>query len=137
MLYQLSYSRRKGSDPASSRNLVFMRSTDELSLCARLVEDLGDLTGTYRATTFADSEAETYVEGNGVDEFNRDFHVVTGHYHFNAFGEMNFTRAVHRTEIELGTILVTEGSVATTFFLLEDVDRSLELLVRLESHRGG
>ena len=46
---------------------------------------------------------------------------------------MNFTRAVHRAEIELGTILVTEGSVTTTFFLLEDVDRSLELLVRLDN----
>ena len=46
---------------------------------------------------------------------------------------MNFTRAVHRAEIELGAILVTEGSVTTTFFLLEDVDRSLELLVRLDN----
>ena len=110
-----------------------MRSTDKLSLCARLVENLGDLTRTYRTATFADSEAETYVESHGVDEFNRDFHVVTGHYHFNAFGEVNFTRAVHRAEIELGTVLVTEGSVTTTFFLLEDVDRSLELLVGLDN----
>ena len=46
---------------------------------------------------------------------------------------MNFTRAVHRAEIELGTILVTEGSVTTTFFLLEDIDGSLELLVRLDN----
>ena len=45
---------------------------------------------------------------------------------------MDFTCTVHSTEVELWTILVTEWSVTTTFFLLEDVDRSLELLIWLD-----
>ena len=91
------------------------------------------MTRTYCATTFADSEAETYVESYSVDEVYSDFHVVTRHNHFNAFGENNLTGAVHGTEVELRTVLVTEWSVTTTFFLLEDVDRSLERLVRFDN----
>ena len=91
------------------------------------------MTRTYCATTFADSEAETYVESYSVDEVYSDFHVVTRHYHFNAFGENDLTGAVHGTEVELRTVLVTEWSVTTTFFLLEDIDRSLESLVRFDN----
>ena len=91
------------------------------------------MTRTYCATTFADSEAETYVESYSVDEVYSDFHVVTRHYHFNAFGKKNLTGAVHGTEVELRTVLVTEWSVTTTFFLLEDIDRSLERLVRFDN----
>ena len=91
------------------------------------------MTRTYCATTFTDSEAETYVECYSVDEVYSDFHVVTRHYHFNAFGEKNLTGAVHGTEVELRTVLVTEWSVTTTFFLLEDVDRSLESSVGLDN----
>ena len=95
------------------------------------------MTRTYCATTFADSEAETYVESYSVDEVYSDFHVVTRHYHFNAFGENDLTGAVHGTEVELRTVLVTEWSVTTTFFLLEDIDRSLERLVRFDNTRVG
>ena len=95
------------------------------------------MTRTYCATTFADSEAKTYVECYSVDELYSDFHVVTRHYHFNTFGEMNLTGAVHGTEVELRTVLVTEWSVTTTFFLLEDVDRSLESSVGLDNTRVG
>ena len=98
-----------------------------------LVKDLSDLTRTNGAATFADSEAETYVESNSVDEFYIDLYVITGHYHFDAFGEVDLTGAVHGAEIELRTILVTEGRMTATFFLLEDVDGSLEAGVGLDN----
>ena len=96
-----------------------------------LVEDLGDLTRTYRTTTFTDSEAKTYAAGYWVDELNIDLNVVTWHHHFYTFGESDLTSYVKRTDVELWTILVVEWSVTTTFFLLQDVDRSLEARVRL------
>ena len=44
-----------------------------------LVEDLSDLTRTYRTTTFTDSETETYVDSNSVDKFYSNLYVITRH----------------------------------------------------------
>ena len=85
--------------------------------CFLLVEDFGDLTGTYCTTAFTDSEAKTLVASYGVDELNVDFNVVTGHYHFYTFGKSDFTGYVKSTDVELGTIVVVERSVTTAFFL--------------------
>ena len=100
-----------------------------------LVEDLSNLTRTYRTTTFTDSKTETYVDSNSVDKFYSNLYVITRHYHFSAFGEVNLTGAVHGTEVELRTILVAERSVTTTFLFLQYVDRSLEFLVRSDYTR--
>jgi len=97
----------------------------------QLPDDLGNLTSTYGATTFADSEAETLANSNGSDQVYVDRQVVTRHNHLNSSGEHDFARNVCRTEVELGTVLVVERSVATTFFLLQDVDLSLEFASRL------
>ena len=50
---------------------------------------------------------------------------------------MNLTRYVHRTQIELGTIVVVERRVAATFLFLQDVDLSLKLGVRSDRTRFG
>ena len=100
-----------------------------------LFEDFGDLTGTYCAATFTDSEAETCVASNRVDELNVDLNVVTGHYHFYTFGKSNLTGYVKCTDVELGTIVVVERSVTAAFLFLEDVDRSFELAVGLNNTR--
>ena len=96
-----------------------------------LVEDFGDLTGTYGAATFADSEAETLVASNRSDELDDNLNVVTRHYHFYALGESDLTGNIQSTDVELGTVVVVEGSVTATFFFLQDIDRSLELGVGL------
>jgi hypothetical protein len=75
------------------------------------------------------------VESHSVDEVDSDFHVVTRHHHFNAFGESDLTGAVHGAEVELRTILVAERSVTATLFLLQDIDGSLELLEGLDLTR--
>ena len=61
--------------------------------------------------------------------------MVTGHYHFYTFGESDFTGYVERTDVELRTVVVVEGSVTAAFFLLQDVDRSLELAVGFNNAR--
>ena len=48
---------------------------------------------------------------------------------------MDLTCTVHGAEVELRTILVSEWSVTATLFLLQNVDRSLELLERLDLSR--
>jgi len=98
-----------------------------------LFENFGDLTRTYCTTAFTDSEAKTCVASNRVDELNIDFYVVTGHYHFYTFGKSDFASHVKSTDVELGTIVVVERSVTTTFFFLQDIDRSLELAVGLNN----
>ena len=54
--------------------------------------------------------------------------MVTRHYHLNACWESDLTCTVHSTEVELWAILVSEWSMTSALFLLEDIDRSLELL---------
>ena len=76
-----------------------------------LFHDFEDLTGTYRTTALTDCETQTLVQGNRVDQLHGDGHVVAGHHHVDACGQVNLTRYVHRTQIELGTIVVVERRV--------------------------
>ena len=95
-----------------------------------LVDQFSDLTGTHGTSPFADSETKTYVTCYWVDQFHLDGHVVTGHYHLYTFGQLDFTGYVEGTDVELRTVFVVERSVASAFFLLQDIDLSLELGVR-------
>src|SRR5699024_7865157 len=95
-----------------------------------LVEDLSNLTGTYRTSTFADSEAKTLAQSDRLQQFNRDGEVVARHYHLYAFGQRDLTRYVRGTNVELRTVFVVERRVTTTFFLGQDVHLALEFLVR-------
>ena len=61
--------------------------------------------------------------------------MIAGHYHLYALGESDLTGNVKSTDVELGTVVVVEGSVTATLFFLEDVDRSLELVVGLNNAR--
>ena len=98
-----------------------------------VLEDLCNLTRTYCTTTLADSETKALVQSYCVDELNLDLYVVTRHYHLNSLWKLDLTCTVHSTEIELRTIFVTEWSVTATLFLLQYVDRSLEVIVRSNS----
>ena len=50
-----------------------------------LIKKFCNLTRTYCAATFADSETQTYTTSYWVDQFHSDFQVVTWHYHFSSF----------------------------------------------------
>lgn len=101
-------------------------------LIVKLLSNLCNNAGANGTTTLTDSETQTNVQSNSIDKLYCNLYVVARHNHLNALGQRNFTGAVHCTEIELGTILVSERSVASTLFFLQYIDRSLELLVRFD-----
>ncbi len=94
--------------------------------CRGLVENFGDLTRTYCAAAFTDSEAKTLIASYGVDQFDDDFHVVTGHHHFYTFRKGDFAGHVECADVELRTVVVVERSVTAAFFLLQDINRSFQ-----------
>ena len=63
--------------------------------------------------------------------------MVARHNHVDACGQVNLTRYVHRTQVELGTIVVVERRVTATLLFLQDVDLGLELGVRSDRTRLG
>ncbi len=56
--------------------------------------------------------------------------MITRHNHLNSLWQLDLASYIHSTEVELRTIVVVEWSVTTTLFLLQDVDLSLEVIVR-------
>src|SRR5690554_1732805 len=100
---------------ASHSQLVYQRS-------GGLLQDFSYLTGSYCTTTFTDSETQTYVYSYGVNQINSNGYVISRHYHFSSFGQGNLTGNIQGTDIELGTVLVVERSVTTTFFFLQHID---------------
>jgi hypothetical protein len=96
---------------------------------------LGDDAGTNGTTTFAESEAETGLHGDRVNEFENARDVVARHHHLGSLWESNVTGDVGGAHEELRAVVGEERGVATAFFLLEDVNLSLKLAVRLDGAR--
>ena len=83
--------------------------------------------------TFADSEAEAGLHGDGADELDSEGAVVAGHNHFHALSQLDDAGHVSGAEVELGTVAVEERGVAAAFFLLQHVDLALELGVGMDA----
>ena len=99
----------------------------------KLFKNLGNLSCTYCTSTLADCETETLVKSYWVDEFNCDCHVVSRHYHLNSLWKSNLSGDVKGTDEELWTVVVVEWSMTTTFIFLQNVNLSLEFLVRVNN----
>ena len=95
-----------------------------------LLNDLGNTTGAYGATTFADSEAEAFLHSDRMNKFATKFNVVARHNHFGALRKVCNTSNVGGAEVELRTITIEEWGVTAAFFLGKDVNLTLELGVR-------
>ena len=100
-----------------------------------VLDDASDLTRTYGAATLADSETQTFAASNRSDQLDVDLDVVTRHYHLDTSGEHDLTGYIQGADVELGTIVVVERGVAAALFLLQDVDRSLEVVVGFDNAR--
>ncbi len=96
-----------------------------------LLEDFGHLTCTYGTATFADSEAETFLHCNLVEEGNFQRYVIAWHYHLYVLRKLYVTSYVRGTEVELRAVAVEEWRVTATFVLRENVYLTLELRVWL------
>ena len=84
---------------------------------------------------FADSETQALFHGDRGDQ--RDLHVdvIAGHYHFRPFRQLYGARHVRRAEVELRAVAVEERRMTAAFFLLQYVDLTLEVRVRMHRPR--
>src|SRR5258708_7260682 len=89
----------------------------------------------YGPSAFANREPQSFVHGHRRDQFHHQAHVVAGHYHLAALGQLRHPRHVRRPEIKLGTVSLEKRCVPPAFFFAQYVDFALELLVRLDRSR--
>src|SRR5215469_12844716 len=97
---------------------------------AVLLDDLRDPTGAYGPAAFADSEAQTFLHSDRLNEVDLHLGVVTGQHHLGAFRQVHHAGHVRGAEVELRPVVVEERRVAAAFVLGQDVDLRLELGVR-------
>ena len=94
-----------------------------------LLKNLDNLTRTYRTAALADSETQTLVQCNRVDERYGNGNVVARHHHVYTLRQSDLAGYVHRTQVELGTVFVVERRVTATLLLFQDIELSLERCV--------
>src|SRR5437870_5307128 len=79
--------------------------------------DLDDPTGAHGAPALADSEAQAFLHGDRIDEFDRHLGVVAGHDHLSPAREVDAAGDVGRTEVELRPVVVEERRVPPALLL--------------------
>src|ERR1700722_15432161 len=100
-----------------------------------LLENLCNDTGTNRTAAFTDSEAQTFFHRDRSNQLHRDRHVVARHNHFLVLRQLDRTRYVRGTEVELRAIVVEERRVTTAFVLAQHIHFSREVRVRRDRTR--
>ena len=105
----------------------------------RLLNNASDQTSGNSATTLTDVEALTGLGGNGAVGGQDHLDVVTG---LNTaglvlIGEGEVTGLIGSTQVNLGAVVATETSAATTLGLSQDVHGDQELAGGLGGARGG
>src|SRR5581483_10997741 len=97
-----------------------------------LFKDFGAVASANGAATFANGERYAWFRCHRLDQFHCHHDVVARHHHLHTFRQFDRAGHIRGTDVELGTITVKEGSMATTLFFGEDIDLGLEPLVRLD-----
>jgi hypothetical protein len=80
------------------------------------------------STTSVLSTSSSHV--GQVTLLNSNGDVVTGHYHFYTFRQVNLTGYVSGAQVKLGTIFVVEWRVTSTLFFLQDINLRLKFGMR-------
>src|SRR3954454_2207418 len=96
----------------------FLRFFD--SLDRSLLDDLGDDARADGPAALANREAEPLVHGDRLDQLDLHLHVVAGHDHLRALGQVGHAGDVRRAEVELGPVAGEERRVAAALLLLQD-----------------
>src|SRR3989344_3288585 len=126
-LWSNAFMRRRNFSTFCFSLTIVVRS---LRVSSALFYDLRDDTGAHRLSTFADGETLLVFKCDRHDELHVQLDRVARHDHFRAFRQDAFTRNVSGTHVELRLVSLKERSVATTFFLAQNVDFRFELGVR-------
>src|SRR4030042_5100097 len=95
-----------------------------------LFDDLGDRTGGDRSAAFANGEAETFFNSDGIDHFNGQFRIVSRHNHLLAFRRRHRSGDVGSSEIELRAVSGEKRRVSAAFRRSQAEYRALEFLMR-------
>src|SRR5947207_7021132 len=95
-----------------------------------LLDDLRDDAGAHRLAALADGKAKPLLHGDGRDQRHHHLHVVPGHHHFGALGQLHRPGHVGRAEVKLRPVVVEKRRVAPALFLAQYVDFAFELGVR-------
>src|SRR5690625_6948125 len=69
----------------------------------KLLDDLGDHTGTDGPTTLTDRKAELLLHSDRGDQLDLHLNVITRHYHLDPLRERDRAGDIGRTEVELRT----------------------------------
>src|SRR5436190_3377538 len=102
---------------------------------APLFDDVGDHARTHGAAALADSEAQTLIHGDRLDQLDLHVRVVARHDHLLALRELDRTRHIRRAEVELRAVVVEERRVPAALVLREHVHLGLEVRVRRDRAR--
>ena len=92
-------------------------------------------TGADGAAAFADGEAEAFVHGDRLAQLDGHRHVVAGHDHLGALGQLDRPRHIGRAEEELRPVVVEERLVPATLTRSQHVHLTLEIGVRRDTPR--
>ena len=85
--------------------------------------------------TFTNSKPELFLHSNRGNELNLKVDVITGHNHFNTFGQCADTGHISGPEVKLRTITGEERCVPPAFLLGQNVDGRIELRMRCNGSR--
>ena len=113
-------------------SLIFDDFTDSLRKTLpkinrrNLLKDLRDNAGTNRSAAFTNSETKTFFHSNRLNKNNFHVDVIAGHNHFNAFGKLDSTRNVRRSDEELRSVMVEECGMTAAFVFRKNVNLRFE-----------
>ena len=112
--------------------------TASLSLSAfrpLLFDDLSYYAGSYCSSAFSDGESQSFFDRDRCDQLDCHGDVISRHAHFCSFWQLQISRYVRCSEIELRSVSVEERRMSSAFFLLQHVYLSLELCMRMDGSR--
>lgn len=103
----------------------------------RLLDNPSDDTGGHGASTLADVDALSDLDGVGVVQVGDHLDVVAGHHHLGVLvldvvGEEERARLVGGADVHLGAVVLVEAGVAAALLLGQDVEGDHELAVGLD-----
>src|SRR5262245_57921967 len=98
-----------------------------------LANNLGTNARAYSTTTLTDGELHALFHRHRLDQFYRHLDVVPRHHHLYPFGQSDRPSHIRCAHIELRSIPVEEGRVASTLFFGEHIHLRLEVLVGLDA----
>src|SRR5436305_1336928 len=102
-----------------------------------LTDNLGTNASADSATTFTDGELDPLFHRDRLNQLHRHLDVVPWHHHLYPFRQLDRSRHVRCAYIELRSIPIEEGSVASALFFGEHIHLRLKVLVRLDAARLG